>query len=107
MRTYSFQATLEEDEDGRWSAWLSSYPACGAWGDTKSEALEALADMTAVYLEVMADAGDPVYADSVEPDDERPEEQRNLVDLVGNVPSGTPPIKASVSDASIKIPVAA
>lgn len=64
MKTYSFDTTLEEDEDGRWSAWLSSYPACTAWGHTRAEALDALADMTVVFLEVMSDAGEPVYAKS-------------------------------------------
>ena len=60
MKTYSFNATLEEDTDGRWSAWLSSYPACTAWGHTKSEALDALAEMTVVFLEVMSDDGEPI-----------------------------------------------
>ena len=99
VRTYSFKVTLEAEDDGRWSAWLTSYPACGAWGDTKSEALDALADMTAVFLEVMADAGEPVYADSVDPFDVH----NQVVELGGKALSGT----ASVNNESISIPVSA
>ena len=60
MKTYNFQVKLEPEEDGRWSAWLASYPACGAWGDTKDEALEALREMTVLFLEVMEEAGEVV-----------------------------------------------
>ena len=63
--TYNFEVSFDQDIDGRWSAWLTSYPACGTWGYTKDEAAEALAEMTVVFLEVMQDSGEPVYADSV------------------------------------------
>ena len=103
MRTYTFNVKLEPEEDGRWSAWLSSYPACGAWGDTKSEALDALADMTVVFLEVMADAGDPVYPDSVEPHDSHARQDAGFVNLSGKILAGT----ASVSNETITIPAPA
>ena len=64
MKTYNFDVTLEEDEDGRWSSCLTSYPACTAWGHTKSEALQALADMTVVFLEVISDDGEPLQFSS-------------------------------------------
>ena len=64
-RNLAFKYVLQEDDDGRWSAWLASYPACAAWGDTKDEALEALKDMTLVFLEVMEDTDEKVYADSM------------------------------------------
>ena len=63
---YSFNISFDQDVDGRWSAWLTSYPACGTWGDTRDEAAEALAEMTLVFLEVMQDSGERVYPDSVE-----------------------------------------
>ena len=64
--TYIFDISFDQDFDGRWSAWLTSYPACGTWGDTKDEAAEALAEMTLVFLEVMEDSGEIVHADSVD-----------------------------------------
>ena len=43
MKTYVFQAELEQDEeDGRWSARVKSLPGCGVWGYTREEALQAL-----------------------------------------------------------------
>ena len=101
MKNYSFGVTLESEEDGRWSAWLSSYPACGAWGVTKTEALQALADMTVVFLEVMSDAGEPVYADSVEPQDGYEPTSAIKVELGDSTLPGT----ASVNNETIRIPV--
>ena len=98
METYTLKVTLELEEDGRWSAWLASYPACGAWGDTKQEALEALTDMATVFLEVMEDAGEPVRPDGVE--NGSSSEQR-AADAAGHV-SGV-----SVYGESISIPVQA
>ena len=103
MKTYTFEATLEADDDGRWSAWLSSYPACGAWGDTRSEALLALADMTVVFLEEMSDAGEPVHADSVEPHEDGSPARGGIVDLGGDELNGG----AMVNNGSILIPVSA
>ncbi len=40
--TYTFKASLQEEDDGRWSAWIDSLPGCAAWGYTRDEALEAL-----------------------------------------------------------------
>ena len=100
MGTYNFEVKLEPEEDGRWSAWLASYPACGVWGDTKHEALEALADMSLVFLGVMADAGEPVYADSVEPRSDYGAMSAGLVNLGGAVLDVT----ASVSNDLIRIP---
>lgn len=103
MGTYNFEIHLEPEQDGRWSAWLASYPACGAWGDTKDEALEALADMSLVFLGVMADAGESVYADSVEPRSDYGVIGAGLVNLGGAVLDGM----ASVSNDLIRIPVPA
>ena len=103
MGTYNFEVQLEPEEDGRWSAWLASYPACGAWGNTKHEALEALADMTIVFLEVMVDAGENVYADTVEQQDSYAQIDACMVNLGNAVLDGT----ASVSNDLIRIPLPA
>ena len=62
---YSFRVSAEENEDGRWSAWLTSYPACGTWGYTRKEAVKALEEMAFVFMEVMEDCKEPVHGDEV------------------------------------------
>ena len=96
MRTDIFEAELEPEEDGRWSAWLASYPACAAWGDTREEALQALADMTVVFLGVMQDSGEPVHADNV-----------GTQDAFGQAAVGmvNPNSMASVVGDTIRIPI--
>ncbi len=61
MRAY--QARVEPDDDGRWSAWIEELPGCSAWGYSKDEALLGLEEAAAAYLEDMVDAGE---ADSSE-----------------------------------------
>ena len=58
MKTYIFQAELEQDEEGgRWSARVKSLPGCGVWGYTREEALEALQPAAKMFIEVMVEAG--------------------------------------------------
>ena len=77
---------------------MASYPACGAWGHSKSEALEALKDMTEVFIGVMQDSGESVYADSVE--DDNPFRQEGIV-VVGDASWDS----ASVRNDILSIPV--
>ena len=56
MNTY--RAELEQDEDGRWSAWIDELPGCAAWGYTRDEALAALKDVAIAYVEDMVEAGE-------------------------------------------------
>ena len=49
---------LEQDEDGRWSVWMDSLPGCAAWGYTRDEALAAIKDAGAAYIEDMVEAGE-------------------------------------------------
>ena len=56
MSTY--KAQIEQDEDGRWSAWVEALPGCAVWGNTREEALAALEDAVGAYLEDMVEAGD-------------------------------------------------
>ena len=60
MKTYVLEASLEQDEDGRWSAWIEALPGCAAWGTTRDEALTALQDAAEAYIEDMADAGEAI-----------------------------------------------
>ena len=66
MKTYRFQAELEQDEeDGRWSARVKSLPGCGVWGYTSEEALRALQDAAKMFIEVMLEAGDELPNEGV------------------------------------------
>ena len=51
MATYVFKATLQEEEDGRWSSWIDALPGCAAWGYTREEAFQALQDGTEIFVE--------------------------------------------------------
>jgi predicted RNase H-like HicB family nuclease len=60
VKTYVIAAELEQDEDGRWSAWIEALPGCTAWGHTHQEALLALQDAADAYIEDMEDAGEEI-----------------------------------------------
>jgi predicted RNase H-like HicB family nuclease len=62
MKTYLFQVELEQEDDGRWSAWIEMLPGCAAWGYSKEEALEAVKETAQAYLEVLAENGQPIPA---------------------------------------------
>ena len=53
-----YKAELEQDDDGRWSAWIESLPGCAAWGYTKQDALASLKDAAIAYIEDMIEAGE-------------------------------------------------
>lgn len=56
MKAHQITAELEQDDDGRWSAWVEALPGCTAWGHTRQEALLALQDAADAYIEDMEDA---------------------------------------------------
>ncbi len=60
MVTYVFKAALQEEEDGRWSAWVDALPGCATWGHTREEALDALHEGAELYMECMLEHGDPI-----------------------------------------------
>jgi predicted RNase H-like HicB family nuclease len=66
MKTYIFTPTLERDEDGRWSAWISALPGCAAWGYTKEQALTAIKDAAEIYIADMVESGEPLPTEAVE-----------------------------------------
>ena len=55
-----YKAQIEQDEDGRWSAWIESMPGCAVWGDTQDHALAALREAAEAYVEDMIEAGEVV-----------------------------------------------
>ncbi|MBI4496472.1 MAG: type II toxin-antitoxin system HicB family antitoxin [Chloroflexi bacterium] len=56
MKTYVLRVSLEQEEDGRWSAWIDALPGCAAWGYTRDEALKAIEDAAAMYVEDVLEA---------------------------------------------------
>lgn len=60
MKTYIFSVELDQEEDGRWSAWVEALPGCAVWGYTKEEALEALKDTAQAYIEVLLEKGQTI-----------------------------------------------
>jgi predicted RNase H-like HicB family nuclease len=63
VKSYVFHAALEQEEDGRWSAWIEALPGCATWGYSRDEALEALKDAAQAYLEVLHEKGQEIPAD--------------------------------------------
>ena len=53
-----YKAKLEQDTDGRWSAWIDELPGCATWGYTQDEAMAALQDAAEAYIEDMVEAGE-------------------------------------------------
>ena len=97
-KIYNFDISFDQDIDGRWSAWLTSYPACGTWGDTRDEAAEALAEMTVVFLEVMRDSGELIQADRVETQETTSQVATGAVNF---------DVVASIRGETIRIPIQA
>ncbi len=66
MATYVITAEIEQDEDGRWSAWIDALPGCAAWGHTREEALLALQDAADAYIEDMEETDEQVQERGIE-----------------------------------------
>ena len=66
MTTYVLTAEIEQDEDGRWSAWIDALPGCAAWGHTCEEALLALHDAADAYIEDMEETDEQVLKRGIE-----------------------------------------
>ena len=65
-RTHTFRSTVREQDDGRWSAWLDSIPACSTWGHTREEALAALQEAAELFVEHLIACGEEVPVEDVE-----------------------------------------
>ena len=57
---YTFEVSLQEEDDGRWSAWIESLPGCATWGYTKDDALQSLHEAAVLVLEDMIECGEPI-----------------------------------------------
>ena len=57
MKTYVFPIGLEQEEDGRWSAWIEALPGCAVWGYSKQETQEAMKEAAQAYIEVLVEKG--------------------------------------------------
>lgn len=60
VKTFLFQARLQEEDDGRWSAWVEDLPGCAAWGSSREEALEGLKDSAELFVEDMLETGEEI-----------------------------------------------
>ena len=58
VKSYVFDAKVQQEGDGRWSAWVEALPGCTAWGYSREEALEALKDAAELYIQDMIEAGE-------------------------------------------------
>jgi antitoxin HicB len=72
MKTYVLKVSLQEEEDGRWSASIPALPGCSSWGYSREEALTNIKDAAEIYIEDMVDAGEglPHPSDEIEVLDE-------------------------------------
>lgn len=66
VKSYIFRARVQQEEDGRWSAWVEALPGCTAWGYTKEQALEALKDAAELYVQDMIEGGEKLPKEGVQ-----------------------------------------
>ena len=64
--TYTFRVSLQQEEDGRWSAWIDSLPGCATWGYTREDALQSLEDAAYLIVEDMVECGQEVPVEAIE-----------------------------------------
>jgi len=65
-QSYIFHASIRQEEDGRWSAWIDALPGCTAWGHSREEALAALNDAAQLYVEDMIAEGEELPKEGVQ-----------------------------------------
>jgi predicted RNase H-like HicB family nuclease len=66
VKSYVFNASVQQEADGRWSAWIEALPGCAAWGYTKQEALEGLNDAAELYIQDMIEEGEELPSEGVQ-----------------------------------------
>jgi predicted RNase H-like HicB family nuclease len=66
VKGYIFDASTQQEEDGRWSAWIEALPGCASWGYSREEALEALKDAAELYIEDMIEEGEELPKEGVQ-----------------------------------------
>jgi predicted RNase H-like HicB family nuclease len=58
VKSHIFDAKVQQEEDGHWSAWIEALSGCTAWGYPREEALEALKDAAELYIQDMIEEGE-------------------------------------------------
>lgn len=66
MKSYIFDANVQQEGDGRWSAWIEALPGCTAWGYPREEALEALKDAAELYIQDMIEEGEELPKEGIQ-----------------------------------------
>ena len=66
MKTYVVHVGLQEEQDGRWSAWVDALPGCAAWGNDRRGALQAIREAAEAYIADALEAGEALPPDGVE-----------------------------------------
>ena len=56
-RTFIVPVEVEQEEDGRWSAWVEALPGSAAWGHSREEALRALNEAAQAYISLLLEKG--------------------------------------------------
>ena len=57
-KTYVLHVAFEQDEDGRWSAWVPGLTGCSTWGYTKEEARSNLQEEARMFIDVLLEHGE-------------------------------------------------
>lgn len=63
MKSYIFRIVIEEERDGRFSAFAPSLPGCNTWGESKEEALKNIEEAIHLYVEDLMASGEDVPSD--------------------------------------------
>ena len=58
-KTYVYRVTIEPDED-RYHAEIPALPGCYSWGMTYEEALKNIKEAAELWLEALAEDGEPI-----------------------------------------------
>ena len=56
-KTYVLRVAYEQDDDGRWSAWMPGLTGCATWGYTKQEARDNLQEEAQAFIEILLEHG--------------------------------------------------
>ena len=64
--TYTFKVSMQQEDDGRWSAWIDSLPGCSTWGYTRDDALQSLEDAAHLVVEDMVECGEEVPVEVID-----------------------------------------
>jgi predicted RNase H-like HicB family nuclease len=59
MKTYVFRVVIEPDED-RYYADIPALPGCYSWGYTYEEALRNIKEAAELWVETLAEDGEPI-----------------------------------------------